>query len=124
MCGYVVDNRLALCDSQVSSGRAMREFLHSGFYGVSIELEEVSDHSFLGYQICMRSRTVMYQRPMPPWQIRHYNSAGSTQIRTAGFYARKALIQKYYWPPEFRRQQVQVLRQLYAERGFTQMQLR
>ena len=40
------------------------------------------------------------------------------------FYSRKALIEKHSWPPEFRRQQMQVLRQLYAERGFTQMQLR
>ena len=101
----------------------MREFLHSGFYGASIEREEVSDHSFLGFQVCMRGRTVMYQQPTSPWQFRHYNSAGSMQIRTAGFYSCKALIEKYSWPPEFRRQQVQVLRQLYAQRGFTQMRL-
>eukprot|EP00439_Symbiodinium_sp_Y106_P071233 s3851_g12.t1 len=47
MCRYV-GNRLVLCDSQVSGGNAMREFLHSGFYGSSIELEEVTDHSFFG----------------------------------------------------------------------------
>ena len=67
-----VDNRLVLCDSQVSSGDAMREFLHTGFYGSSIELEEVTDHSFLGFQICMSNRTALYQQPTSPWQIQHY----------------------------------------------------
>ena len=89
-----VDNRLVLCDSQVSSGDAMREFLHTGFYGSSIELEEVTDHSFLGlksettgFTICMSDRTVLYQQPTSPWQIRHYNSAGSMQMRAAGFHS-------------------------------------
>ena len=58
-----------------------------------------------------------------PWQIRHYNSAGSMQIRAAGFHSRKALIWKCSWPPEARKQQVQVLRQMYVDRGFTPMQL-
>ena len=119
-----VDNRLVLCDSQVSSGDAMREFLHTGFYGSSIELEEVTDHSFLGFQICMSNRTALYQQPTSPWQIQHYNSAGSTQVRTAGLHSRKALILKYSWPPEARKQQVQVLRQMYVDRGFTPTQLR
>ena len=103
-----VDNRLVLCDSQVSGGDAVREFLHTGFYGSSIELEEVMDHSFLGFTICMSNRTVLYRQPTSPWQIRHYNSAGSMQIRAAGFHSRKALILKYSWPPEARKQQVQV----------------
>ena len=87
MCRYV-DTRLVLCDSQVSSGRAMREFWHSGFYGSSIELEEVSEHSFLGLQICMRNRTVLYQQPTSRLQIRHYNS----WIRTADFIRARRLL--------------------------------
>ena len=107
MCRYV-DNRLVLCDSQESGGDAMREFLHIGFYGSSIELEEVMGHSFLGFTNCMSNRTALYRQPTSPWQIRHYNSAGSMQIRIAGFHSRKALILKYSWPPEARKQQVQV----------------
>ena len=91
MCRYV-DNRLVLCDSSVPQVRAMREFLHPAFYGASIELEEVTDHSFLGFRVCMRSRTVEYQQPTSPWQIRHYSSAGSMKIRTAGFYSRQAAL--------------------------------
>ena len=84
MCRYV-DNRLVLCDSSVPQVRAMPEFLHPAFYGASIELEEVTDHSFLGFPVCVRNRTVEYQKPTSPWQIRHYNSAGSMKIRTAGW---------------------------------------
>ena len=111
LCRYV-DNRLVLCDQSASAVRAMQEFLHSGFYGASIELETVDDHSFLGFKVCMRSRSVEYQQPTEPWQIRHYCSAGSLRIRMSGFYSRKALIQKYSWPPEQRRRQIRELQQL------------
>ena len=32
------------------------------------------------------------QQPTSPWQIRHYSSAGSMKIRTAGFYSRQAAL--------------------------------
>ena len=118
LCRYV-DNRLVLADRSTSDIRAMQEFLHPGFYGASIELEKVDDHGFLGFTLCMRDRSVTYRQPVNPWQIRHFCSAGSLRIRTAGFHSRKALIQKYTWPPEARKQQVQFLQQLYVARGFT-----
>ena len=118
LCRYV-DNRLVLAEQSASDIRAMREFLHPGFYGASIELEEVDDHSFLGFTLCLRDRAVTYRQPVSPWQIRHFCSAGSLRVRTAGFHSRKALIQKYAWPPESRKQQVQRLQQLYVARGFT-----
>ena len=52
----------------------MREFLHTGCYGSSKELEEVMDHSFLGVTICMSNRTVLCRQPTSPWQIRHYDA--------------------------------------------------
>ena len=117
ICRYV-DNRLMLCDASCSQLGTVREFLHSGFYGSSIELEAVTDHSFLGFTISMEQRTVQYNQPIMPWQIRHFCSAGSMRVRVAGFHSRKALIQKYAWPPSDRRRQVDLLRQLYRLKGF------
>ena len=117
ICRYV-DNRLLLCDALCSNLGAVREFLHPGFYGSSIELEAVTDHSFLGFTISTEQRTILYNQPVMPWQIRHLCSAGSMRVRVAGFHSRKALILKYAWPASDRRRQVELLRELYRQKGF------
>ena len=107
-----------LAPAWVMETKAFREFCHSNFYGSSVILEQVSDHSWLGFKIDARQRTAVFKLPCAVWQLRHPRSAGSWRIRSSGFASRKALILKYAWPPESRQTQLSALRRLYKEAGF------
>ena len=46
-----VDNRLLVCSQHAACLGSLQEFLHLGFYGASIELEEIDDHGVLGFTL-------------------------------------------------------------------------
>ena len=117
ICRYV-DNRLILCDETVLPHQCLTDFQNLSFYGGTIQLEEVTNHQFLGFRLNAANKTVTYIQPEQAWSIRSPLSAGSWSARISGFLSRKALIVQYSWPPNERFQQVQALRNLYIARGF------
>ena len=121
ICRYV-DNRLILSTDEALRSPLLYEFVQLNFYGKfagdSIQLEEVTDHRFLGFHLNAAERTLEFAQPDRQWQIRHVHSAGSWTTRLAGFYSRKALISKYAWPPSQRKVQIEALRRLYREAGY------
>ena len=117
ICRYV-DNRLILCDETVLSHQCLTDFQNLSFYGRTIQLEEVTNHQFLGFRLNAANRTVTYIQPEKAWSIRSPLSAGSWSARMSRYLSRKALIVQYSWPPNPRSKQVQALRNLYIARGF------
>ena len=115
-----VDNRLILADEAELQSKAMRELCASDFYEDPVQLEAVTDHSWLGFTIDARQRTCFFKIPTQPWQIRAPNSAGSWRLRASGYHSRKALIMQNAWPVSIRKVQVQQLRECYLQAGFPQ----
>ena len=122
MCRYV-DNSLLLSDTKHHRLGALREFTHLSFCGSTIQLETVSDHKFLAFTINAPNRAVVFNLPTDTWSIRHPHSAGTWPARASGYHSRKALIQKYAWPPSSRSYQISCLRQLYLDKGFPESSL-
>ena len=101
VCRYV-DNRLVLCGEHFLSHPCLKDFQHLSFYGGTIQLEEVTNHQFLGFRLNAADRTVTYMQPDKAWSIRNPLSAGSWSNRISGYLSRKALIVQYAWPPSCR----------------------
>ena len=80
ICRYV-DNRLILCDETALSHQCLKDFQNLSFYGGTIQLEEVTNHQFLGCRLNAANRTVTYIQPEKAWSIRSPLSAGSWSAR-------------------------------------------
>ena len=117
VCRYV-DNRLLLADFSILEHQYLKDFRHLSFYGGTIQLEEVTNHQFLGFRLNVANRTVTYVQLDKVWCIRNPRSAGSWSSRVSGFLSRKALITQYAWPPSQRSAQAQEVRDLYRAKGF------
>ena len=117
ICRYV-DNRLLLADVSILEHQCLQDFCNLSFYGGTIQLEEVTNHQFLGFRLDVVNRTVTYMQPDKVWCIRNPRSIGSRSSRASGFLSRKALIMQYAWPPSQRQGQVQQLREMYRSKGF------
>ena len=50
ICRYV-DNRLLLVDFSILEHPCLKDFRHLSFYGGTIQLEEVTNHQFLGFRL-------------------------------------------------------------------------
>ena len=106
ICRYV-DNRLLLADVSILEHQCLRDFRNLSLDGGTIQLEEVTNHQFLGFRLDVANRTVTYMQPDKVWCIRNPRSAGSWSSRVSGFLSQKALITQYAWPPSQRQGQVQ-----------------
>ena len=117
VCRYI-NNRLLLAVFSTLEHQCLTDFRHLSFYGGTIQLEEVTNHQFLGFRLNVANRTMTYMQPDKVWCIRNPRSAGSWSSRVSGFLSHKALITQYAWPPSQRSAQVQELRELYRAKGF------
>ncbi|CAE7764973.1 unnamed protein product [Symbiodinium sp. CCMP2592] len=82
-----VDNRLILGPQKILLSSQLRRFCDPNFYD-GIQLETVSDHQWLGFTICAKTRSATFNLPEQPWQIRSPNSAGSWQLAASGYFSR------------------------------------
>ena len=90
ICRYV-DNRLVLCDENFLAHQCLKDFQHLSFYGGTIQLEEVTNHQFLGFRLNAANRTVTYIQPDKAWSIRNPLSAGSWSSRVFSLFIQKGL---------------------------------
>ena len=70
ICRYV-DNRLLLADASILEHQCLQDFCNLSFYGGTIQLEEVTNHQFLGFRLDVANRTVTYTQPDKVWCIRN-----------------------------------------------------
>ena len=70
ICRYV-DNRLLLADASILEHQCLQDFCNLSFYGGTIQLEEVTNHHFLGFRLDVANRTVTYMQPDKVWCIRN-----------------------------------------------------
>ena len=113
-----VDNRLIIFPKCFSKDPVLQILLKKSFYKKPIELEDVGDNHFLGFDVNVANRTVMYNSPTADWQYRHWQSAGSPELKLSSLSSRMYLLCRGTWPPEYRKQAAKQLAEQYSRRGF------
>ena len=112
-----VDNRYILLNEQYRSALPITTLAHPEFYEQPVEIEPVDDDHLLGFLIDPLNRTVTFQLPTHPWQIRDPQSAGNHRLRLSGLQSRHHTLQKYTFPPHLVPTTAQQLMQLYMTKG-------
>jgi hypothetical protein len=118
-----VDNRLILVPQQLQTDPILRILLHKNFYKTPIELEEVGDQHFLGFNIEPMSRQVTYMMPGQNWQFRHPSSAGSMSLKLSSLSSRMYILCRGVFPTSSRKCTAYELAQQYIQRGFPSAQV-
>ena len=93
-----VDNRYILLNEHFRQALPITTLAHPEFYGDPVEIEPVEDNHLLGFHIDPLNRTVTFQLPTQPWQIRDTHSAGSHRLRLSGLQSRHHTLQQYTYP--------------------------
>ena len=83
-----VDNRYILLNEQFRQTLPITTLAPPDFYEHPVEIEPVDDDHLLGFHIDPLNRTVTFQLPTHPWQIRDPQSAGSHRLRLSGLRSR------------------------------------
>ena len=83
-----VDNRYILLNHNFIHSLPIATLAHPEFYGHPVEIEAVEDDHLLGFLINPQARTITFQLPTHPWQIRDNHSAGSHRLRLSGLQSR------------------------------------
>ena len=103
-----VDNRYILLNHHFRQSLPITTLAHPDFYGNPVEIEIVEDD-----HLNPQTRTVTFQLPTHPWQIRDIQSAGSL----SGLQSRHHTLQQYSFPPHMANLTSQALVQLYVTKG-------
>ena len=85
-----VDNRLLLAGFSTLEHQCLKDLRHLSFYRGAIQLEEVTNHQFLGFRLNVANRTVTYMQPDKVWCVRNPRSAGSWSSRVSGFFVSRS----------------------------------
>ena len=112
-----VDNRYILLNEQYRSALPITTLAHPDFYEHPVEIEPVDDDHLPGFLIDPLNRTVTFQLPTHPWQIRDPQSAGSHRLRLSGLQSRHHTLRKYTFPQHLAPTTAQQLMQLYMTKG-------
>ena len=112
-----VDNRLILAQPLDLQTPAMREFCSLDFYRHPVELEEVGDNHFLGFNIDMEKTEVRYKMPAEAWQFKSPSSANGMCYNLASLQSRLFIIMRGA-SPHLRREQCRQLADLYVSLGY------
>jgi hypothetical protein len=113
-----VDNRLTIFPTRFQNQAYIKSLLDLEFYKPPVILEEVGDFHILGFNLCVKDKTMTYMLPTKPWQIKSPHSANSLVRNASGFHSRAALIKQGTFPPEDSDAQVEALVELYISKGF------
>ena len=90
---------------------------HPDFYEHPVEIEPVDDDHLLGFHIDPLNRTITFQLPTHPWQIRDPHSARSYRLRLSGLQSRHHTLRQYTYPQHLTQTTSQQLAQLYMTKG-------
>ena len=112
-----VDHRYVLLNAQFRQTLPITTLAHPDFYEHPVEIEPVDDDHLLGFHIDLLNRTVTFQLPTHPWQIRDPQSAGSHRLRLSGLQSRRHTLRQYTYPQHLIPNTSQQLMQLYMTKG-------
>ena len=112
-----VDNRYILLNEHFRKALPITTLAHPDFYEHPVEIEPVDDDHLLGFHIDPLNRTITFQLPTHPWQIRDPHSAGSYRLRLSGLQSRHHTLRQYTFPQHLTQTTSQQLVQLYMTKG-------
>ena len=95
-----VDNRYILLNDNFLHSLPITTLAHPDLYGHPVEIETVEDDHLLGFLINPQARTITFQLPSHPSQIRDTQSAGSYRLRLFGLQSRHHTLQQSTFPSE------------------------
>ena len=111
-----VDNRTAILTKHARTNNTkVANFFHLDFYEPPVQLEDVGDNKFLGFNVCLADNTCQY---VLPEVFRSAASAGSHRLILSGLRSRLHIIAKGTWPRSSRRKSMEQLGTLYEKQGF------
>ena len=117
-----VDNRLVIAPTTSLRHQAFKTLALTDFYQLPIQLEQVGDFHFLGFELNLPLRTVTYIQPTAAWQVRDVQSAGSSRLTLSGLLSRATNIHRYTYPPAHSKASIQQLVQCHVQKGHDQLQ--
>ena len=119
-----VDNRLVLAPQATFHTLPFTTLALNDFYQLPIQLEQVGDSHFLGFELNLPARSITYIQPAAKWQIRDACPAGSQRLTLSGLLSRAATIQRYTWPPHHIPASIEHLLQCYVQKGHDEQKCR
>ena len=126
-CTRYVDNRLVILDVKHEHRAFLKQFLSNDFYARPVELEHVhsqdAEQEFLGFDVIPQQSKILLLLRDEPWKIRLHNSAGSSSQKLASYHSKRHSILRHVQPPEMRVQQLEQLKQLFLQAGFSRASL-
>ena len=87
------------------------------FYQLPIQLELVGDSHVLGFTLHLANRSITFNQPTSPWQIRDACSAGSRRLTLSGLLSRGTTIHRYSFPSNIVHSSLETLLQAYISKG-------
>ena len=111
-----VDNRLVIAPTTSFRHQAFETLALTDFYQLPIQLEQVGNFHFLGFELNLPTRTITYIQPSAPWQVRGIQSAGSSRLTLSGLLSRATNIHRYTYPPTHSTASIQQLVQYYIQK--------
>ena len=113
LCGQPHDHRTTthLQQPPLSNPRTTR------LYQLPIQLELVGDSHFLGFTLHLANRSITFNQPTSPWQIRDACSAGSRRLTLSGLLSRGTTIHRYSFPSNIVHSSLETLLQAYISKG-------
>ena len=112
-----VDNRMIIAPQPTFSSLPFQTLALHDFYQLPIQLELVGDTHFLGFTLNLSNRSITFNQPTSPWQIRDACSAGSRRLTLSGLLSRGTTIHRYTWPSSMVHSSLETLLQAYISKG-------
>jgi hypothetical protein len=113
-----VDNRACIIHTSDMSP-AIRQLTSLDFYRPPVQLEEVGDNVFLGFEVKTNTKTITYIPPQHGWQFRSPQSAGTTSLLLGSLSSRLHLIARGTFPKDQAKKAAVSLCGQYVDKGFS-----
>ena len=112
-----VDNRMIIAPQPTFNSLPFRTLALHDFYQLPIQFELVGDSHFLGFTLHLANRSITFNQPTSPWQIRDACSAGSRRLTLSGLLSRGTTIHRYSFPSNIVHSSLETLLQAYISKG-------
>ena len=117
-------NRFTILPESFADSPAFTKFVDLDFYQPPVQIEEVGDLHFLGFNVSVPDRKISYIQPDKTWQIRDPKGASTQCTLYSGFKSRLVAIVRHTWPIQDVRPSVRQLVRFYVQHGYDVQQLR
>ena len=118
-----VDNRLMIVPNRLLNLQCIQQVLHPEFYQPPILLEDEPAFQFLGFDIDLPNRRIVFCLPTSTDEFLHMNSAGTQATVLSSFSARILTARKNCFPDSEFRKAAQALVKLFNQCGYPLQQL-